>query len=68
MLFLRYIFFEIWNNGIARGDIGYAYSNSQSAHELLQSKNWHYGSVVVHEDFHLSYPYVFKHQDTWYMW
>ena len=54
-----YIFFEILRSDTKLGEIG-----------LATSKNlfeWHYEGVIVREDFHLSYPYVFEWQNAYYM-
>lgn len=57
-----YMFFEALNirsNGKEIGDIGLATSKD--------GINWKYDKIVLSETFHLSYPYVFKHGDTYYM-
>ncbi len=54
-----YMFFEILNYKTNQGDIGLATSN-----DVL---NWTYEKVVLDEPFHLSYPYVFKWCDEYYM-
>ena len=54
-----YLFFEVINQGTEKGEIAYAKSTDR--------KNWTYGSVVLSEDFHLSYPYVFQEGDGIYM-
>ncbi len=54
-----YMFFEIIANNSGHGDIGY----STSANGL----DWKYQRVVLNEPFHLSYPYVFLHDGTFYM-
>lgn len=56
---LWYLFFEVLNGYSKNGDIG-----------LASSKNgidWEYQQIVLDESFHLSYPYVFKNKDTYYM-
>lgn len=54
-----YLFFEIVNNDTDKGDIGYATSSDL--------KTWNYGANVLSEPYHLSYPYVFSHNDAHYM-
>lgn len=54
-----YMFFEVLNKLDGLGDIG-----------LATSKNgfdWKYVQVVLDEPFHLSYPYVFKWNNDYYM-
>lgn len=54
-----YMFFEILNASTGQGDIAYAKSDD--------AFNWTYGKTVLDESFHLSYPYVFKHKNEYYM-
>lgn len=54
-----YIFFEAFNWETYQGDICYA--------ESTDGKNWEYQKTVIDESFHLSYPYVFKWQDEYYI-
>jgi hypothetical protein len=54
-----YMFFEILNAETNQGDIGLAVSRN--------GFNWQYKQVVIDEDFHLSYPYVFEHENDYYM-
>lgn len=54
-----YMFFEVWNEVAARGEIGLATSTD--------GLRWTYRQIVLRESFHLSYPYVFKWQDNYYM-
>ncbi|BAZ27957.1 hypothetical protein NIES4074_03870 [Cylindrospermum sp. NIES-4074] len=54
-----YMFFEVLNGSDCRGDIGLAISND--------GFNWQYQQIVLDEPFHLSYPYVFKFQNDYYM-
>lgn len=54
-----YMFFEVLNGYDCRGDIGLATSNN--------GFNWQYQQIVLDEPFHLSYPYVFKFQNDYYM-
>ena len=53
------MFFEVWNHDDKQGDIGFA-SSPDGLH-------WKYECVVIDEDFHMSYPYVFRHEDEYYM-
>ena len=54
-----YMFFEVMNSRTHQGDIGLAISNDGS--------NWIYKQIVLDELFHLSYPYVFKWKNEYYM-
>jgi hypothetical protein len=54
-----FLFFEIVDAKSKTGIIGLAIST-----DLTQ---WQYQGVVLQEPFHLSYPYVFKHNDDFYM-
>jgi hypothetical protein len=54
-----YMFFEVMNLLTNKGDIGFATSND--------GLNWNYQKIVLDEPFHLSYPYVFKWNDEYYM-
>jgi len=56
---LWYIFMEVYDLQTSQGDIGLA-SSSDGLH-------WKYERIVLDETFHLSYPYVFKVGDTYYM-
>jgi hypothetical protein len=53
------MFFEIWNEDRATGEIGYASS--------ADGMRWSYEGRVLVEPFHLSYPYVLEHGGDWYM-
>jgi hypothetical protein len=53
------LFFEVLNSKREKGEIGYARSHNM--------KEWQYGRIVLKERFHLSYPYVFFHDDQIYM-
>ncbi len=53
------MFFEVLERTDDKGVISYAQSTD--------GKKWKYGSVIINEDFHLSYPYVFKWEDEFYM-
>lgn len=54
-----YIFFEVMNERNHQGDIGLASSKD--------GRNWEYEQIVLDEPFHVSYPYVFKYEDDYYM-
>ncbi len=54
-----HMFFEILPEAVEKGVIGHASSED--------GLNWRYGRVVIEEDFHLSYPYVFEHAGGFYM-
>jgi hypothetical protein len=54
-----YMFFEVLNKSNRRGEIGLATSTDSS--------NWTYQRIVLSEPFHLSYPYVFKSNGSYYM-
>lgn len=54
-----YLFFEVMNRRTSQGDIGLA-TSSDGLH-------WTYQKIVLDEPFHLSYPYVFKWQDGYYL-
>ena len=54
-----YMFFEVMNNKSKQGDIGLAISND--------GLNWIYKQIVLDESFHLSYPYIFKWENNYYM-
>jgi len=56
---LWYMFFEVLNNNTNQGDIAYATSSD--------GLNWEYKKIVLNESFHLSYPYVFKYDGSYYM-
>jgi len=54
-----FMFFEAMNRETKQGEIGYAKSQD--------GKNWHYGKIVIDEKFHVSYPYVFKWKEEYYL-
>ncbi|MCF8413308.1 MAG: hypothetical protein K9G44_07840 [Melioribacteraceae bacterium] len=54
-----YLFFEVYSKSIKQADIGLAISKDL--------ENWEYQKIILDEDFHLSYPNVFKYQNEWYM-
>ena len=54
-----YMFLEILNTNTEQGDLGVATSTD--------GVKWTYKQVVLDEDFHLSYPQVFKWEGKYYM-
>lgn len=54
-----YLFFEVYNLATAQGDLAVATSRD--------TKHWQYQQLILDEPFHLSYPYVFKWQDQYYL-
>jgi len=54
-----YMFFEVLNSATGQGDIGLATS--------VDGLQWQYEHIVLDEPFHLSYPYVFKWRESFYM-
>ncbi len=54
-----YMFFEVMNTHTNKGEIGLAISND--------GLSWIYKQIVLDEPFHLSYPYVFKWKNEYYM-
>lgn len=56
---LWYMFFEVLNADTRKGDIGLAISDD--------GFHWKYKQIVLDEQFHLSYPYVFKWNGDYYM-
>jgi hypothetical protein len=54
-----YLFYEVCNVQTKRGEIGFSTSK-----DLMR---WNYGGIVLQERFHLSYPYVFRSNDDYYM-
>lgn len=55
-----YLFVEVLNRSTNQGDIAVAKSNDQGA-------SWQYLQTVLDEEWHLSYPSVFRWHDTWYL-
>ncbi|MDE1463799.1 glucosamine inositolphosphorylceramide transferase family protein [Spartinivicinus poritis] len=53
------MFFEVLSNDSSQGEIGLAKSTN--------GLDWKYDRIVLDEPFHLSYPYVFKHNNEYYM-
>lgn len=54
-----YLFFEILDKSSGKGIIGLATSPD--------GEQWEYDRVILREDFHLSYPYVFEFNKEYYM-
>ncbi|MDD5727671.1 MAG: hypothetical protein PHV59_03820 [Victivallales bacterium] len=54
-----YMFFERVSRENNEGDIALA--------ESSDGKNWKYRKVIIDEDFHVSYPYVFEWKSEFYM-
>ncbi len=54
-----YMFFEILDKSSGKGIIGLATSTN--------GENWAYDQAVLKETYHLSYPYVFKYNNNFYM-
>jgi hypothetical protein len=54
-----FMFFEVLNRPLLRGHIGAASSDD--------GLTWRYDGVVLREEFHLSYPFVFAHEGEHYM-
>ena len=54
-----HMFFEVYNFDSDRGEIGWATSND--------GLTWEYKRIVLRENFHLSYPYVFEWENRFYM-
>ena len=54
-----YMFFEVLNSQDHKGNIGLAISKD--------GFNWDYQKIVLEEPFHLSYPYVFKWENEYYL-
>jgi hypothetical protein len=53
------MFFEVFNQKQHKGQIAFARSKD--------GYNWDYQHIILSEDFHLSYPYVFEFESNWYM-
>ena len=54
-----FLFFELFNTASGRGEIAVAQSTDL--------RRWRFDGVVLAESFHLSYPFVFKEGDSYYM-
>jgi hypothetical protein len=53
------LFFEVYNNETQQGDLAVATSKN--------TWTWKYERLILDEPFHLSYPYVFQWDDTYYL-
>lgn len=53
------LFFEVYDNDTKQGDLAVATSTN--------TWTWKYQKVILDEPFHLSYPYVFKDGDHYYL-
>jgi hypothetical protein len=53
------LFFEVYDNDTKQGDLAVATSTN--------TWTWKYQNVIIDEPFHLSYPYVFKADDGYYL-
>lgn len=53
------LFFEVYNNDSKQGDLAVATSTNTWI--------WDYKQVILDEPFHLSYPYVFKYENDYYL-
>jgi len=53
------MFLEVFNRETNHGDIAYA--------ESVDGRKWNYRQIVLNEKFHLSYPYVFEWDNTYYL-
>jgi hypothetical protein len=53
------MFFEVFNYSSQKGEI--AFARTQDGYQ------WIYQEIILTEDFHLSYPYVFEFESDWYM-
>lgn len=54
-----YLFYEVLNDDTNQGDLAVSVSTD--------GEHWTYQGVVLDEDFHLSYPQVFRHQGNIFM-
>lgn len=54
-----FMFFEVLNRETNQGVISYA--------ESIDGREWNYRKVVINEEFHLSYPYVFEWNNSYYL-
>jgi hypothetical protein len=54
-----FMFFEVLNKAIGRGEIGVATS--------VDGHKWNYGKIVLREKYHLSYPQVFNYKGEIFM-
>jgi hypothetical protein len=53
------MFFEVFNQKRQKGEISFAQSKD--------GYRWNYQHIILSEEFHLSYPYVFEFESNWYM-
>lgn len=53
------VFFEVWDIERQKGIIAYATSET--------GRKWEYAGIVLEEESHLAFPYVFKYDREWYM-
>lgn len=54
-----FMFFEVLNNANGLGEIGFATSKNL--------KDWTYKNIILKEDIHFSYPFVFSHENRFFM-
>ncbi|MDP2646963.1 MAG: hypothetical protein Q8P24_18660 [Desulfobacterales bacterium] len=54
-----FMFFEVLDRKSDQGVIAYA--------DSADGREWHYRKVVINEKFHLSYPYVFEWDNSYYL-
>src|SRR6476659_1083959 len=54
-----HLFFEVMRSDSPVGEIGLA--------SMTNGVEWNYKQIVLREEFHLSYPYVFEWQKSFYM-
>ena len=54
-----YMFFEVMSRLSQHGEIGLAVSPN--------GIDWTYRNIVLDEPFHLSFPFILKYRDSWYM-
>lgn len=55
----HHMFFEVLDRATNKGDIAYAVSDD--------GRSWDYQRIVLDEEFHLSYPYVFEWEGEYWM-
>ena len=53
------MFFEVFNHKKRKGELAFARSED--------GYKWKYQQIIISEEFHLSYPYVFEFESDWYM-
>lgn len=54
-----YMFFEVFNSLSNHGDIGLA--------ESKDGRSWKYQRIILDEEYHLSYPYIFEYDSSIYL-